>query len=377
MYFDDDISNLYFLYDVQEQPYEQPSRYFYNSITTYHNYRTSQVCAKHKFTREQCFNFFKYVHAKLSEFTPNKSDEILPTLYVYHVLAHLVKMHSEREAVFGINETDIRLVDGERITATGETRLDLDFLEIGTSNFNTISQMLDPPPPIPVSDAAGARVGAQAQGAAAVAGDPLTLRGMAVEPSAEYLAQLPDRPGVLKVNAAIVPESSTDTKSSTADDAVEGPLGSSQRRGGGQEGRYLDFYHIPESVIDREGLAQFLKGCNSIGDYHLLHKKGGFTHLVQIRKVPALTIRELLTTHRVRRVRLLKIDAEGYDITILQELYHYLVASRDELLYPERILFESNDPYRVAEVVQLVQQYVSLGYNVAYSGDDTILERLR
>lgn len=223
---------------------------------------------------------------------------------------------------------------GSSIVRDATDLVDMDYIEIGTSNFNTISQMLDP-------------------------SDPASLRGLAVEPSLEYLTQLPSRPGVTKVNAALV---------------TEAEVAASIANGGGDGRTDVDFYFIPEATIKLHNFAQFWKGCNSIGDYHLMHVRGGMQKHVVTRKVQGMSVRQLLTEHHVRRVRLLKIDAEGYDITILHELYLYLVARGNTTLYPERIVFESNSSEQRAELDKLLDEFASLGYKLIYYGDDTIIE---
>ena len=96
--------------------------------------------------------------------------------------------------------------------------VDADFIEIGTSNFNTITQLID--------DADG-------------------LVGFAVEPSLHYLNSLPHKTGVTKANRAIV-------------SAADATLG----------GQTVDFYYIPEEIIVEKQLHSFIKGCNSVGTYH-------------------------------------------------------------------------------------------------------------
>jgi hypothetical protein len=161
--------------------------------------------------------------------------------------------------------------------------------------------------------------------------------GLAVEPYAAYLEQLPPRPGVSKVNAAIVSEA----------DALRG-VGT------------VDLYYIPEDVVDRLNLSPFIKGCNSIGHMHGMHTAVGYEAYVQVAQVPAVSIRQLLTSNRVRRIRFLKIDAEGYDSTIMHELYLYLVTRGDPLLYPERIMFESGEKSQKAFISQTVRKFEQL-----------------
>jgi FkbM family methyltransferase len=290
--------------------------------------QADQFCRAKQLTRLQCAELSRGVQQAGLAFDPVYGDEMYAAVYIYEALQDIVQQHTgdgapsaSDSSVYGVSDAG----DGALV--------DMDFIEIGTSNFNTISQMLD-------------------------VNDPASLRGLAVEPSAEYLVQLPVRVGVTKVNAAIVTEVQMLNAGATGD-------------------LLFELYYIPEKVVKELELPFYLTGCNSIGDYHRLHVGGGFTQYVEVVKVPALTIRQLLTEHRVRRIRLLKIDAEGYDITILQELYMYLVARKDPTLYPERIFFESNLDEQAAAVAQLVEKYVSLGYTVVYKEEDTILERVQ
>jgi FkbM family methyltransferase len=321
-HFNDDLERMYVLYDVED------ARHIFLSIQQLRALQADQFCRAKQLTRLQCAELSRDVQQAGLAFDPVYGDEMYAAVYIYEALQDIVQQHTgggapsaSDSSVYGVSDAG----DGALV--------DMDYIEIGTSNFNTISQMLD-------------------------VNDPVSLRGLAVEPSAEYLVQLPVRVGVTKVNAAIVTEVQMLNAGATGD-------------------LLFELYYIPEKVVKELELPFYLTGCNSVGDYHRLHVGGGFTRYVQIAKVPALTIRQLLTEHRVRRIRLLKIDAEGYDITVLQELYMYLVARKDPTLYPERIFFESNLDEQAAAADRLVEKYVSLGYTVVYKEEDTILERVQ
>jgi hypothetical protein len=324
MHYAEDVRELYFHVDVHNIDQKITVRKYFNSQLTEFATEASKFCQEQHLPRETCLGFFQSVRAKLGAYYGGDPDELDVTLYIYYVAAQLVA-----ERISAARAQNLPLQQAHRAQANGAVLglVDVDFIEIGTSNFNTISQLMDPT-------------------------DPLV--GLAVEPYAAYLEQLPPRPGVSKVNAAIVSEA----------DALRG-VGT------------VDLYYIPEEVIEREGLGRFLKGCNRIGDYHQMHVMGGFQQYVRVAKVPAVSIRQLLTSNRVRRIRLLKIDAEGYDSTIMHELYLYLVARGDSLLYPERIIFETNEPALRQRYAEIIHEYVSLGYRLAFYSTDAILEYLR
>ena len=164
--------------------------------------------------------------------------------------------------------------------------MDIDFIEIGTSNFYTLIQEC---------------------------GD--TETGISVDAVKYYLDCLPEKKNVKKVHVALTSERKSD---------------------------FIDIYYIPEDVIDSNGLYDWFKGCNTIGKYHPLHIQHKVEHLVRIEKVPLLNIDEFLIRENIRKIGFLKIDTEGHDCVILNGLFKYL-ETKDKEYYPTRILFESNE----------------------------------
>jgi hypothetical protein len=193
-----------------------------------------------------------------------------------------------------------------------------DFVEIGTSDFDTlIEQATD------------------------------TTRGISIEPVRYYLDRLPEKPGVKKICGAV---SATNRKS------------------------MLQVYYVPESVIVKHQLPSWLRGCNSVGNYHLQHQKLGIEHLVETSHVPCWPIGQLFEQEQVTELDLLKIDTEGQDVSIMLHLYEWL-QHQPATQKPRRIEFESNELSDPEKVVQVVNKYKTLGYDVvALSRNETVLE---
>lgn len=192
-----------------------------------------------------------------------------------------------------------------------------DFMEIGTSNFDTLIE---------------------------TATD--TTQGISIEAIKYYLDCLPDRPGVKKVNCAV--------------------SRSNQKE-------MLQVFYVPESVIAERNLPDWLRGCNSVGDYHLQHRKLGITDLVVKKHVPCIPIGEIFEQYDVTELDYLKIDTEGSDAEIMLHLYEYLI-TQPANKKPHRILFESNE-LNPAHLVELVKtKFVEIGYCVVKSDTDTVLE---
>lgn len=197
--------------------------------------------------------------------------------------------------------------------------MNYDFIEIGTSNFDTLIQK--------ATD---------------------KTKGLSVEPISDYLDQLPDKPLVKKVNCAI----SRDNKIET-----------------------LEVYYIPENVVTDNNLPWWLKGCNSVGDYHKQHKWRKLEHLVQRKSIEAIPISKLFTDNNVSSCDVFKIDTEGSDSDILLHLVEFL-KSQNKSIYPKTIIFEANTLTTKEQVDNAVNACLNIGYTIkrySYPQDVSIL----
>lgn len=191
------------------------------------------------------------------------------------------------------------------------------FIEIGTSCFETLIEE---------------------------AGDDTV--GLSIEPLKFYLDRLPNKPRVQKLNIAISP---TD------------------------KFQILSLYYVTEDVIEKHGLPHWLRGCNSIGDYHPKHIELGVKHLVAVETVPCLPIGYVWDAYDVQCVERLKIDTEGMDAKIMLQLWDYLTKAGKHHQWPIQCEFESNSLVDFVEVAEVVRRYESVGYKVVRSGHDTVL----
>jgi hypothetical protein len=192
-----------------------------------------------------------------------------------------------------------------------------DFIEIGTSNFDTLIE----------------------------AADDNTV-GLSIEPIGRYLDQLPDRARVKKLAIAVARDN---------------------------QWGFMDVYYVPERVIRARGLPDWLRGCNSVGDYHPKHTELAVRDLVQIATVELIPIGELFICHDVTELDYLKIDTEGADCDIMLHLYEFL-KTEPAARYPKKILFESNELADRSQVELIKSLFNTLGYRVIRSGYDTVLE---
>ncbi len=162
-----------------------------------------------------------------------------------------------------------------------------DFIEIGTSDFDTLIQKADD-----------------------------STIGLSVEPLNHYLERLPTKAGVVKVNVAL--------------SNVDGEL---------------KIYHIPLDKIEKYDLPYWVRGCNSLSKPHQFTMDiiGAdlYNQLVQIDSVPTITWRTLVNKYNIEGVTHIKIDTEGHEHIILKD---YFDLCKDvPSLYADQITFEYNE----------------------------------
>ena len=192
-----------------------------------------------------------------------------------------------------------------------------DFIEIGTSNFDTLIQT--------------------------AAAD---TRGISIEPIQAYLDALPSPPGVIKLKNAISPTNTFAT---------------------------LEVYYVPEQVIRQHNLPDWLRGCNSVGTYHFQHHALNIKHLVERDQVACVPIGYIFERYDITELDYLKIDTEGNDCDIMLHLADW-ITNTESACCPRRILFESNELAQPARVRLVIDRFVELGYRLIRSDYDTVLE---
>ncbi len=169
-----------------------------------------------------------------------------------------------------------------------------DFIEIGTSDFDTCIQK------------------------AAVTGE----RGMSVEPLQEYLDRLPDVPSVTKVNVAISDAPGTETI----------------------------YYLSPEDITNYK-MPYLTRGCQMLGRIHPVQEEHlalrGYdpAKVIRTKDIPVWTYEQLAEKYEVNEPPgFLKIDTEGNDWRILDAALNYWLRQNAKGfdLFPRRLLFENN-----------------------------------
>lgn len=179
----------------------------------------------------------------------------------------------------------------------------LDYIEIGTSDFDTLVQNTD-------------------------------LTGLSIDPLKIYLDALPNKVNNIKINAAI--------------SDFDG---------------FCDVYYIDPKDIESYNLPGWLRGCNSIQNPHPSALKVlnelGLTTLYQKTVINTLSWDTLVRTKNIVSVEFLKIDTEGHDHIIIKSV----LESTTNIL-PKKITFETNTLTPENIISETISSLIDRGYEV-------------
>jgi|TARA_R110000803_G_scaffold123206_4_gene191161 hypothetical protein len=189
--------------------------------------------------------------------------------------------------------------------------MNYDFIEVGTSDFETHIQ-----------NATDDHV------------------GLSIEPIQYYLDRLPNKKNVKKLSCAV---------------SFDGIAGRDK------------VYYVPHETIVRHGLPHWIRGCNSIGDYHYQHKIRNLQEFVETIDIDMIPLGDILEQHNVEQLKTLKLDTEGGDSYILQSFVPVL-ENRQRDWWPQTIEFETNILTPEEVVNETIDMYVNLGYRVYHRG---------
>lgn len=193
-----------------------------------------------------------------------------------------------------------------------------DYIEIGTSDFDTEIQKKN------------------------------NKFGISIDAVKYYIDRLPNKNGCIKINNAI-----------------------SNFNG------EIKINYISTKNIKKYNLPKWVRGCNSVNNYHptveklLLIKNIKIKDIAVSYKVPCKTLLSLLTEYNIYGYYLLKIDTEGHDTIILE---HFFNNNNNNMLLPHKIIFESNKLTSKRYINNIIKISKNIGYDLISSGVDTILK---
>lgn len=196
--------------------------------------------------------------------------------------------------------------------------MNFDFIEIGTSYFDTLIEKSN---------------------------DEI---GITIEPIKQHFDRLPDKKNVIKLNNAISSET----------------------------GIYK-FYYVSLDILILNGLPLWLAGCNTINKPHpsvlteCLSLNINPYKIIQTEDVKTITVNDLVSTYNISKVDFLKIDTEGHDLIILNQ---FLDLISDKKIFVRKILFESNCLSSYEDQDKSIYYSKQLGYNLLTRGNDSLLE---
>jgi hypothetical protein len=190
------------------------------------------------------------------------------------------------------------------------------FVEIGTSDFDTLIQQSS------------------------------SENGLVIEPLKIYLDSLPDKDNCIKVNCAI-----TETDG------------------------FVDIFWIhPEDLI-KHNLPNWLRGCNSINTPHPSAiqelKTKNLQHIYNKTQCKSMCWNTLIDIYDIKNIDFLKIDTEGHDCVIVNNVLN------SNTIFPKKLLFEANTLSDGSVISLTIQKLKTAGYTIVNrTGIDILAEKI-
>lgn len=254
-------------------------------------------------------------------------------------------------------------------TDTKERPLHFDFVEVGTSDWGTLTEYC-------AGDTEwGSWLGAEIRTSL----DELSnCRGLAVEAVAEHVRALPRLPRVQVVEAAVDEYSGEGTLHHVLPEMIERHMGeykailpqaveAAMAEGESKEAWKVDVMWYAKSMASlgrpQPELVTLLEAVDRLD-------------LLVERKVPVLSWGELCKQYHVGTVDVVQLDCEGKDCAILRGLLAHCKTAPDA--YPRIIEFEANSLTPQTEVAETLEALLRSGYSVRTHNDKNIVvERQR
>jgi FkbM family methyltransferase len=131
---------------------------------------------------------------------------------------------------------------------------------------------------------------------------------------------------------------------------------------------YCKVFYLDEKIINDYHLPTWLKGCNSINEYHPTMKKILLKHnlpleLIDYDEIEMLTLNKLIKKYNIKSIDYLKIDTEGHDYYILNEFF------KNPSIYPNTIYFECNNLSNKELVYDMIKK---IPYTIKYESNHNI-----
>lgn len=185
------------------------------------------------------------------------------------------------------------------------------FIEIGTSDFDTLTEKLDS-----------------------------TKKGICIDPISLYLNNLQDKENHFKVQAAI-----------------------------SNENKKTSVFYIHPETIETLQLPAWLRGCKSINTIHPAinsiseNYQIEIDNLITIENIETITFDKVYDDFKIKNLYLLKIDTEGHDHIIIKDIFKDGINKS----HPHIIEFESNHLTKTKDFNEILISLINLGYDLISS----------
>lgn len=268
----------------------------------------SDFVLTNKFIQAHCILITEYMKDYLFEQLNSNWDS--PDIFFNEIYMSLDQKIGILRNPISHQECGVSMIDN--IEKGDTTKIVYDYVEIGTSNFDTLLQIL--------SD---------------------DKRGISIEPVKYYLDDLPTKENNIKLNIAISDSS-----------------------------RKSKIYLVEREDIESNNLPNWIKGCNSIETPHKgvvkYLESNNLLDIYKSHEIDILSFVDFSKKFNIGGIKYLKIDTEGHDFIILKDMMRSGVR-------PRKIRFEANSLYNESDIIDIIDFLSNHNYKLIQRTYDDIV----
>ena len=166
------------------------------------------------------------------------------------------------------------------------------------------------------------------------------LKGIIVEPISIYFNNVPNNKNVIKVNCAISDKNGEDF-----------------------------MYYIPPDKIKEQNIRDCFRGMNKLGTYHKEHISDKLEQQVTTQKCNVMKYHFLLKRLNIKYVDFVKIDTEGHDCIIINNILDELDENPNYIL-PKYLFFQNNTLTEAVTINNTIDRLKQYGYVHIFTKND-------
>ncbi|PXF41965.1 hypothetical protein BWQ96_08319 [Gracilariopsis chorda] len=141
-----------------------------------------------------------------------------------------------------------------------------------------------------------------------------------------------------------------------------------------QKKKTVPVYFIPPKALKEYNLPYLFRGCNRVGQPHETVMKTlrakNLTHIVRKKDVPVLTPGRIFDIFKVKSIKILKLDIEGFDAQLITDFLTEI--TKRSMPLPRFVIYEENVLSPEKHISHAENFVKNLGYDLYKTGSESM-----